>query len=117
MLRSLASGFVAASALCAAGFAQQLIDPSRLRPITVPIRDAGVFDWSTKQWVSGPQATKLLASQYPVYRNDCTWPGGSFHIGIEPCETWSIPGACRARTRRRARSQAWTRAACTSSRA
>src|SRR5688572_1425676 len=86
MLRSLASSLVAAALLHAAGAAQQLIDPSRLRPITVPIRDAGVLDWRTKQWVSGPMATKLLASQYPVYRNDCTWPGGSHHIGIEPCE-------------------------------
>jgi hypothetical protein len=86
MLRSLASSLAVYLVLCATAAAQQRSDPARLHPITVPIRDAGFFDWSTKQWLSGPQATKLLASQYPVYRNDCTWPGGSFHVGIDACE-------------------------------
>lgn len=75
-------------ALCGVGLAQQRIDPSMLRPIPGPIRDAGVFNWQTKQWVSGPQATHMLASQYTVYRNDCTWAGGGYYYAIEAC--WDI---------------------------
>jgi len=70
-----------AVALCGVGFAQQRIDPADLHPITVPIRDAGVFNWQTKQWISGPQANHLLATSYTVFRNDCTWAGGGYYFG------------------------------------
>ena len=76
-----------AIAMCAAtADAQQQLDPTKIHPITVPIRDAGVFNWTTKQWVSGPKADRQLASAYTVYRNDCSWTGGGFYFGIEHCE-------------------------------
>ena len=34
-------------ALCGVAMAQQRFDPSMLRPIPGPVRDAGVFDWQT----------------------------------------------------------------------
>jgi hypothetical protein len=79
----LRSTWVAAVALasCAVGFAQQRLDPANIHPITVPIRDAGVFDWRTKQWVSGPQASQMLSTSYLVFRNDCTWAGGGYYYG------------------------------------
>jgi hypothetical protein len=74
-----------AVALCGVGFAQQRLDPAKIHPVTGPIRDAGVFDWQTKQWVSGPKANQLLASQYTVYRNDCTWQTQAYYFGTPEC--------------------------------
>lgn len=86
-----------AVALCGTGFAQQQLDPAKIHPITVPVRDAGVFNWNTKQWVSGPKANHQLASAYTVFRNDCTWTGGGFYYAPENCEdvisTGRLPGA------------------------
>jgi hypothetical protein len=79
-----------AVALCGVGFAQQRLNPANVHPITVPIRDAGVFDWTTKQWVSGPQANKMLATSYTVFRNDCTWAGGGYYFGTGGFGCWDI---------------------------
>ena len=76
MQRSMTLALLGSVALGDAGFAEQRLDPARIHPITVPIRDAGVFDWQTKQWVSGAQASMQLASRYTVFRNDCTGAGG-----------------------------------------
>jgi hypothetical protein len=82
------STLIAAGAVLLAGVSQaQQLDPARIHPITVPVRDAGVFNWATKQWVSGPKANRLLATPYTVFRNDCTWTGGGFYYGgFEHCE-------------------------------
>jgi hypothetical protein len=75
-----------ATLLCSASYAQH-IDPSAIRPITVPIRDAGVFNWDTKKWVSGPKANRMLTSAYTVFRNDCSWTGGAAFLGgLEHCD-------------------------------
>ena len=63
----------------------QRSDLSQIRPVTVPVRDAGVFNWGTKQWASGPLAGHK-ATDYTIYRNDCTWTGGSFLYVPEHCE-------------------------------
>jgi hypothetical protein len=73
-----------AVALCGAGFAQEQLDPAMIRPVTVPIRDAGVFNWHTKQWVTGSGPAQH-AQDYFVYRNDCSSVLGAFYIGLEPC--------------------------------
>ena len=83
MFRFYLLALVASSGL---GHAQQSLDPSKLHPIAVPIRTAGVFNWNTKQWVSGPKVDRQLASAQTVYRNTCTWTGGGFYLGIEHCE-------------------------------
>ena len=83
MFRFYLLALVASSGL---GHAQQSLDPSKLHPIAVPIRIAGVFNWNTKQWVSGPKVDRQLASAQTVYRNTCTWTGGGFYLGIEHCE-------------------------------
>jgi hypothetical protein len=82
------STLIAAGAvvLCSSGYAQQL-DPAKIHPITVPVRDAGTFNWDTKQWVSGPKANRLQATAYTVFNNTCTWTGGGFYYGgFEHCE-------------------------------
>jgi hypothetical protein len=76
-----------AALLCSSAYAQQQLDPSRIHPITVPVRDAGVFNWDTKTWVSGPKANKLTAAAYTVWNNTCTWTGGAYYYGgFEHCE-------------------------------
>lgn len=93
------STLIAAGAvlLCSTGYSQQQLDPAKIHPITAPVRDAGVFNWGTKQWVSGPKADRLKAAPYFVFDNTCTWTGGGFYYGHEHCEdvidTGRIPGA------------------------
>jgi len=72
--------------LCGASSAQQGLDPAKIHPVTVPVKDAGVYNWDTKQWVSGPKAGQK-ATNYTIFRNDCTWTGGSFFTSTEHCET------------------------------
>jgi len=81
------STLIAAGAvvLCSTGFAQQNLDASKIHPVTVPVKDAGVFNWDTKQWVSGPKAG-YKATNYTIFRNDCTWTAGSFFYAPEHCE-------------------------------
>lgn len=92
------STLIAAGAvlLCSTGYSQQQLDPAKIHPVTVPVRDAGVFNWDTKQWVSGPKANRLKAAPYNVFTNTCTWTGGGFYYGHEHCEdvvdTGRIPG-------------------------
>ena len=85
MLRSILWAALAAL-LSAPTLAQLRLDPARMHPVTVPVRDGGVFDWATKRWLSGPAADRQLASSYTVYRNTCTWTGGGFYFGVEHCE-------------------------------
>jgi hypothetical protein len=79
-----------AVALCGVGFAQQRLDPANVHPITVPIRDAGVFNWQTKQWVSGPMANKHLATQYTVFNNTCNSTIGAYYFGLGGFDCWDV---------------------------
>jgi hypothetical protein len=82
------SSLIAASAvlLCSAAFAQNRLDTSRTYPVTVPVKDAGVFNWSTKKWVPKSQVSRLRAQSLLVYNNTCTWTGGFYYGGLEDCE-------------------------------
>ena len=93
------STLIAAGAvvLCGTSFAQQQLDSSKIHPVTVPVKDAGVFNWDTKQWVSGPKAG-FKATNYTIYRNDCTWTGGNFFFAPEHCEDVISQGTIPAPT-------------------
>jgi hypothetical protein len=66
-----------------------------MQPVLAPVRNAGVFEWSTKRWVSGPLADRRARSRaeddasvraYTVFNNTCTWTGGGFYYSVEHCE-------------------------------
>jgi len=82
------STLIAAGAvlLCSAAYSQQRIDPSRIYPITAPIQDAGVLNWTTKTWTPASAATQLQAGTVKIFDNTCTWAGGGYYGGIENCE-------------------------------
>jgi len=82
------STLIAAGAvlLCSTGYSQQQIDPAKIHPIMVPVRDAGVFNWSTQKWVKGPRAQRLKATPYTVFRNDCHTFNNFGYYGVEHCE-------------------------------
>ena len=42
--------------------AAQQFDPNSWQPLTSPIVDGGVFNYTTKRWLSDPQATRLRAA-------------------------------------------------------
>ncbi len=87
MTRSL---LIAAGALmlCSVAAAQRRIDPSRLAPITVPIKDAGVVDVATGKWTKPSRAgtTQKAGSVQTIYNNTCSWTGGGFIANFESCE-------------------------------
>lgn len=59
-------------------------DPTRMYPITVPIRDAGVLNLETGRWqraMTGANQGSTL-----VYNNTCNSSSGSFYYGMEHCE-------------------------------
>jgi hypothetical protein len=69
--------------------AQQALDPSRMHPITGPVRHAGTFDWTTRSWVdarSAAPARRGARQVVTVYNNTCSWPGGGFFYTTEHCE-------------------------------
>ncbi len=80
----------ACALLSASAAAQQLMNPSRLEPITTPMEDSGVYDWVTGRW--HPTPSSLAASVRVVYDNTC----GASTTGIAPCEDFydegRIPG-------------------------
>ena len=82
------STLIAAGAvlLCSTGYSQQQIDPAKVHPITVPVRDAGVFNWDTKKWIKGPRAERLKATPYTLFRNDCHSFNNFGYYGVEHCE-------------------------------
>ncbi len=61
----------------------QEMDPSRLYPITAPIRDAGTFHYTTQTWTTRPERS---SSKTTVYNNTCTWHGGLAYFAMEHCE-------------------------------
>jgi hypothetical protein len=80
----LALRFAASAALSCLSFAQQRLDPSRLYPVTGPVRDAGTVDVTTGKWTR-PQAPTKSGSQV-IYNNTCAWTGGALLAGFEACE-------------------------------
>lgn len=72
-----------ALAVLASGVGAQELQPSRLYPVSVPVRSAGVLDLATGTWSRDPG---LDGSSTAVYDNSCTWSGGSFYFGPEHCE-------------------------------
>lgn len=82
------STLIAAGAvlLCSAAYSQQRIDPSKIYPITAPVQDAGILNWTTKTWTPASAATQLQAGTVKIYDNTCTWAGGGYYGGLESCE-------------------------------
>jgi hypothetical protein len=77
------------AALAAATFAlplaaQQRLDPSRLYPITSPIRHAGTVDVTTGRWTKPDQGTK--SGKGIVFNNTCTWTTQSYYAAFDWCE-------------------------------
>lgn len=78
-------GFMPLALLMGAPSFAQHAEPSRLYPISVPIRDAGVLHLDSGTW-SRSGSDSSGAPPTVVYRNDCTWTGGDFYRVIEHCE-------------------------------
>jgi len=86
MIRTaLACALVSGAALPA--FAQRSTATIQQIPISVPIEDAGVFDWENKRWMPEWEANQLRASLMTVYNNTCTWTGGNFYDTVSSCVT------------------------------
>jgi len=73
-----------AALLCSTAAAQSQIDPSRIYPVTAPIKHAGTYDIQTGTWT--PAGGVLAANNTIIYNNTCTWTGGNFYSGLESCE-------------------------------
>jgi hypothetical protein len=67
----LALVLAAPAALTCLAFAQQRLDPSRLYPITAPIKDAGTVDVTTGKWTKPAQL--VTGNPQTIYNNTCTW--------------------------------------------
>ncbi|MCK6444787.1 MAG: hypothetical protein L6Q99_00185 [Planctomycetes bacterium] len=74
----------AVAVLCAAASAQQ-VNLSRIQPITVPVKHAGVFNLKTGKFNTAAHSAQTAVLQN-IYRNDCTWAGGAFYVGAAACE-------------------------------
>jgi hypothetical protein len=83
---------LAAIPAAAAAAAAQEIDPNSWQPLTSPIEDAGVFNWTTKRWLSDTQATRLRAAAIKVYDNTCTYTGGNAYSDVPLCVTFFDEG-------------------------
>jgi hypothetical protein len=73
-----------AALLCTSAAAQQKLDPSRMYPITSPIKNAGTVDVTTGKWTKPAQQVKTGSST--IFNNTCTWTGGGFYAGFDWCE-------------------------------
>jgi hypothetical protein len=81
---NLALVLAASAALPCMAFAQQRLDPSRLYPVTAPIKNAGTVDVSTGKW-TGPQKSTKLGSQ-SIYNNTCTWTTLNYYAVFDWCD-------------------------------
>lgn len=90
----LRSSLIAAGAalLCGVASAQNTIDPSKVFPITTPIKDAGVYDFKTGQFYPRAQAGALTAGISVIFNNTCTWSGGGFYVGSGACDEYFDEG-------------------------
>jgi hypothetical protein len=82
------AGICAAAATASA----QEVDPNQWQPLTSPIVDAGTFNWSTKRWVTQPQANRLRALTTKIYDNTCTYTGGNTYSEVPLCVTFFDEG-------------------------
>ena len=69
---------------------QQYISPGE--PMTGELVDAGVFNWTTKRWVSPARAAQLRAGSITVYNNTCTYTGANGIDGLGLCTTFFDEG-------------------------
>jgi hypothetical protein len=75
----------ACAALCSLPLAaQQKLDPSRVYPITTPVKNAGSVDVTTGRWTRGQQGTK--AGTTVIFNNTCTWATQAYYHGFDWCE-------------------------------
>ena len=85
-----------AALLCSAGFAQQRVDRSGLRPLTTTPQYAGTYNYAAKKWMPAQKASQLQASSLTVYNNTCTFTGAAYYFFTGPCQTYfdegRIPG-------------------------
>ena len=65
--------------------AQQRLDPSRMYPITSPIRDAGTVDVTTGKWTKPGQGSKVTGGPLR-FNNTCTWTTQAYFAGFDWCE-------------------------------
>jgi hypothetical protein len=73
------------AALCATPTAaQQKLDPSRMYPITTPIKNAGTVDVTTGKWTKPGQQVK--AGVGIIFNNSCTWQTQAYYAGFDWCE-------------------------------
>ncbi len=75
---------LAAVALALPVTAQQRPDPSRLFPITTPIRNAGTVDVTTGRWTRPAQGTKSTGNV--IFNNTCTWTTQAYYDGQDWCQ-------------------------------
>jgi hypothetical protein len=73
-----------AALLCTTATAQQKLDPSRMFPITTPIKNAGTVDVTTGKWTKPNQSTKL--GSQTVFNNTCSWTTQAYYAGFDWCE-------------------------------
>lgn len=74
-----------AALLCTSAAAQQKLDPSRMYPITTPIKNAGTVDVTTGKWTKPGQQVKASANSI-VFNNSCTWQTQAYYAGFDWCE-------------------------------
>jgi len=73
-----------AALLCTTAAAQQKLDPSRMYPITTPVKNAGTVDVTTGKWTKPAQGTK--AGIGIIFNNTCTWTTQAYYAGFDWCE-------------------------------
>jgi len=73
-----------AALLCSTATAQQKLDPSRMYPITTPIKNAGTVDVTTGKWTKPAQQVK--AGSQVIYNNTCSWMTQAYYAGFDWCE-------------------------------
>jgi hypothetical protein len=74
-----------AALLCTSAAAQQKLDPSRMYPITTPVKNAGTVDVTTGKWTKPAQGT-VKATGAIIFNNSCTWTTQAYYGGQDWCE-------------------------------
>jgi len=73
-----------AALLCTSAAAQQKLDPSRMYPITTPVKNAGTVDVTTGKWTKPAQQVKSTGGM--IFNNSCTWTTQAYYGGFDWCE-------------------------------
>ena len=74
----------AAGLLCSTAVAQSAVDSGKIRPVTSPVKHAGVVDVVTGKWAPAGAATKAVAN---IYNNTCFYDAGTGYIYYTSTET------------------------------